>query len=303
MIRLLLVALFAAGQVCAQNAENVEGDQPLAAMQRATVFNSTEFNPFSFHLGKWPRQIYSGAYAQLRYEANWFDTEAGQGSDTDSRIRLNRARWFVEGLFTDSLYYKLAFDVSDEQDFFLQQAILKFSLPDNSRLWVGKMFYNSLREDWPDPTQTASMDNSAMDYTFGLGTSLGLMWQSNQTDRTRWWLTLNNSDVGSRSPNAEAGETDVTLYGRFDYQIAGTDWSVWDDLIGRRGLPFGVLLGFTAGHMRNGERDSGFEEDTTQLGMDLSVNGDGYQVVLAGTWNNVSATDIIDYYNYGAYFQ
>ena len=206
-------------------------------------------------------------------------------------------------MFTDELYYKLAFDVSDEQDLFLQQAILKYYLPDDSRLWIGKMFYNSLREDWPDPTQTASMDNSAMDYAFGLGTSLGLMWQSKTTDKTRWWVTLNNSNVGSRSPNAEAGKTDITLYGRFDYQVAGTRWSVWDDLIGRRRLPFGVLLGLTAGHMRNGNRDSGFDEDTTQLGMDLSINGDGYQVVLAGTWNEVSATDIVDYYNYGFYFQ
>lgn len=270
----------------------------------ATVFNSTEFNPYYFHIKNWPHKINMGLYAQFRFENTWADTSSGQGDEVTRDFRLNRARFFMEGKFLNRLHYKVAFNRSAGDDFSLQQAYLKFHLSHSWRLWVGQQFYNSLREDWPDPTQTASMDNSAMDYTFGDGTALGAMVQHTPVRKLRWWFSVNNGAAGSRSNAADVKESDISFIGRLDYQIAGTDWKVWDDLIGGRGLPFGVMVGFFAGHMMNiDSQKTGTEEDATQIGADLSFNGDGYQIVLAGVVTKRSAPDIITYQDYGAYFQ
>lgn len=302
MVLILLVCM--TGESSAQDAASGEVSQTEATAKPTTVFNSTELNPYYFRIKNWPRKINIGFYAQARQEFTRQDPEPGQEDARTSDFRLNRARFFMEGKFLDRLHYKLAFNRSAEDDFSLQQAYLKFNLPKGWKLWVGQQFYNTLREDWPDPTQTASMDNSAMDYTFGAGTGLGAMVQSTPTHNARWWFSINDGAAGARSAASDTEDSKIAFIGRLDYQIVGSDWTVWDDLIGGRGLPFGFMVGFMGAQMVGVDDNStAADEDLTQFGIDLNLNGDGYQIVLSGALTNHSAPGISSYHHYGAYFQ
>jgi hypothetical protein len=301
----VLIAIgFLAGVSSAQEPAASDASQPEISVERTTVFNSREFNPYYFHIKNWPHKINIGLYAQFRQEYTWANTEPGQGDEQISEFRLNRARFFMEGKFLNRLHYKVALNRSGGDDFSLQQAYLKFNLSKGWKLWVGQEFFNTLREDWPDPTQTASMDNSAMDYTFGAGTALGAMVQNTPTRKARWWFSVNDGAAGARSYAADVGNSSIAFIGRLDYQIVGTDWTVWDDLIGGRGLPFGVMVGFFGGQIMGiANQNTAVDEDLTQIGGDLNLNGDGYQIVLAGVLTKRSAPDISSYHHYGAYFQ
>lgn len=303
-IVLLILILCMAGLSSAQEVAPADATQPETTVKSTTVFDSSEFNPYYFHIKGWDHKINMGLYAQFRFENSWADTGTGQGDERSSEFRLNRARFFMEGKFLNHLHYKVAFNRSAGDDFSLQQAYLKFRLSHGWQLWVGQQFYNTLREDWPDPTQTASMDNSAMDYTFGAGTGFGAMVQNTPSHKARWWFSVNDGAAGARSDAADVGKSSIAFVGRLDYQIVGTDWTVWDDLIGGRDLPFGVMVGFFGAQMMNvDDQNTEVDEDLTQFGVDVNLNGDGYQIVLAGVLTKHTAPDISSYQHYGAYFQ
>ena len=54
---------------------------------------------------------------------------------------------------------------------------------------------------------------------------------------------------------------------------------MWDDLVGRRGRPRGILLGLSGGFWFEG--DASAFDSGAQLNADISFNGDGYQAMAA----------------------
>ena len=73
------------------------------------------------------------------------------------------------------------------------------------------------------------------------------------------------------------------LSSRFEFQAVGRDWSVWNDLVGRRSRAKGVLLGLSGAYqVRN--KDTAPFRNAAQLNGDLSLSGDGYQIFVAGSW-------------------
>ena len=71
---------------------------------------------------------------------------------------------------------------------------------------------------------------SPNDFTFAVGSSNGV--QANyQAERTRFWLSLNDGAYGAKKDFPDNESTDVSLTGRWEYQISGREWSVWDDLV------------------------------------------------------------------------
>ena len=208
-----------------------------------------------------------------------------------------------QGRYSDNFDFRLAVNVGSNGEFELQQAYFTYFFGGVWELWVGKQFYNSMREDWPDPTLTSSMENSAVDYTFALGNAFGAYLHRAPTGKIRWWLALNNGVWGAQREFGRTEESDVMVFARLDYQVAGTDWSVWDDLIGGRGKPFGVLVGISPGFLVRDSEITGQSETAAQMNADVSVNGDGYNVILAGVWTRYSPEDSTSYDSYGVYLQ
>jgi hypothetical protein len=239
----------------------------------------------------------------VRYEVDVRNGDPEVGEPVETGWSLNRTRMFFQGRYSDDFDFRLAINVDSEGEFELQQAYFTYFFGDVWELWVGKQFYNSMREDWPDPTQLMSMDNSAMVFNFALGTAFGAYLHRQPTGKIRWWLALNNGVYGSRRSFPDTQESDVMLFGRLDYQVAGKDWSVWDDLIGSRGKPFGILLGISPGFLVRDSEILGESETASQVNADVAVNGDGYKVLLAGVWTRRSPKDGTSYDTYGVYFQ
>ena len=76
---------------------------------------------------------------------------------------------------------------------------------------------------------------------------------------------------------------------RWEWALAGDDWSVWDDLVGRPGRAHGILLGTSAAYQYRAQEPMVMEiRSAAQANVDLSFNGDGYQAMVAGsaTWRD-----------------
>jgi len=165
-------------------------------------------------------------------------------------------------------------------------------------LTVGQQFIPLSREDWQYAPDNVAMDFSANDYTFAVGTSLGLVLQGTLSDRLRLWFAASNGAFSAKGENPGIDESDVLLNGRVEIQLVGSDWSVWDDVIGRLGRPFGVMVGFApayqirAGHGVTIPRES-------QVNLDVSINGGGYQALIAGSWTGRSPEGADRFSNYG----
>ena len=293
-----------AGQVAwAQENPDSTSVVPTVAPAPVAGFDSTSFNPFFIQNPTGTFRLSIGAYAQVRYEINARNDVPDSVRAVETGPSLNRARFFFQGRYSDDFDFRLALNVPSGGEIDLQQAYFTYFFGDVWQLWVGEQFFNSMREDWPDPTQTSSMDNSAVDYTFALGTAFGAFIHRAPVDKTRWWLAISNGAYGSKRQFAEFQESDVMVFGRLDYQPVGDDWWVWDDLIGGPGYPFAVLLGFSPGFMVIDDPTPGRSRTTAQMNADVSVNGDGYQVVLAGVWTGHFPKEGPSYNNYGVYFQ
>jgi hypothetical protein len=287
----------------AQESPDTAAVRPVVASEPVAGFDPDAFNPFFIQDPTATFRLSIGAYAQIRYEINSRSEVPDSTRHVEPGWILNRARLFFEGRYTDDFDFRVAINVGSDGEFELQQAYFKYYMGDIWQLWFGQQFYNSMREDWPDPTQTASMDNSAVDYTFALGTAFGAFLHRAPVGNTRWWLAVTNGAYGSKREFATETESDVMLFGRVDYQVAGDDWWVWDDLIGGRGYPFAIMMGIEPGIMFLDSETPGQSETAPQVNADVSVNGDGYQAMLAGVWTGHFPEGADSYNHYGVYFQ
>ena len=103
------------------------------------------------------------------------------------------------------------------------------------------------REDWMYAQDVLGMEFSANDFTFEIGPSIGV--QADFTEeKYRFWAGVSNGAFGGEQSFPSVDSPDVALTGRFEYQLVGADWSIWDDLVGRRGRPTAMLLGLAGGY-------------------------------------------------------
>jgi hypothetical protein len=240
-----------------------------------------------------------GLYTQFRYDINWRDAPAGE-DDVERGFSVNRTRIFFEGQYTPKFDYHFRLNIDDEGDFSLLVAYLQYNIGEKWHVRFGRQFVALSREDWMLPQDTLTTEFSPNDFTFAPGASAAV--QANyQAESTRLWLSVNDGAYGAKKdfPNNET--TDVALTGRWEYQIAGRDWSVWDDLVGRRGRPRGVLLGLAGGYQV--EEDASAFDRSAQLNADISFNGDGYHAMVAGSWTWRDPVAADSFSNYGLLVQ
>jgi len=282
------------GQATDSKTDSHNGEIPLIAGYEK---NST--NGFFIRSKDQQFRLNIGAYTQARYDINWRDAPAGE-DDVENGFSLNRTRIFLEGQFTPAFDYHFRFNIDDNGNSDLLVAYLQYNSGNKWTVRAGRQFIATSREDWMWAQDTLTTEFSPNDFTFALGTSMGV--QANyEAERTRFWLSLNNGAVGAKKDFPNNEETDVALTGRWEYQIAGRDWSVWDDLMGRRARPRGVLLGLSSGYQV--EDDATAFDQSAQLNADISFNGNGYQAMVAGSWTWHDPVAAESYSNYGLLVQ
>ena len=187
-----------------------------------------------------------GAYTQVRYDINWRDAPAGD-NDVEKGFSINRTRFFLEGQFTSKFDYHFRTNIDDQGEFSLLAAWLQYSIGDKWSLRGGKQFIAMSREDWMLAQDVLTTEFSPNDFTFALGTAIGVQ-AHYQGERQRSWLALSDGAAGHKADFPPPEPSEIALTGRWEYQASGDDWSVWDDVVGRRGRPTGILVGLVRGY-------------------------------------------------------
>jgi hypothetical protein len=233
-----------------------------------------------------------GAYSQPRFTLNKNHNGADGSTETETGWSINRTRIFFQGHATEALNYALVLNVGLDGQVEVQQSYVSYLVNIDYfhgkllhikgwSLDVGRQFLAASREDWQDPADLLAMECSAVIITFGLGNSLGVQFHHLVSTRFRWWAALSNGAYGARVQFGDEQATSNILFsGRLDWQLVGEDWRVWNDLIGRRDRPFGVMIGVAPSFMVKGTGTSvPVGESSGQVNVDLSVNGEGFQAL------------------------
>jgi hypothetical protein len=243
-----------------------------------------------------------GAYTQLRYNANWRDKPTNNDEDFTQGFSMNRTRIFLEGKYTDNFKYHFRANINDSADFDLLTAYLTYKVSDQWNIRAGKQFMALSREDWMYAQDVLGLEFSANDFTFAIGPSIGL--QADFTEeKYRFWAGVSNGAFGGEQSFPSVDSPDIAFTGRFEYQLVGADWSIWDDLVGRRGRPTGVLLGLAGGWQYDHKDDGRSPKDASEAIADISFNGNGYNALIAGTWLHVNPKQDASFNNYGVLAQ
>jgi hypothetical protein len=245
-----------------------------------------------------------GGYAQARYDWNHRESApAGESRDTRG-FSLHRLRLYFQGKFTEKFNYHVRLNVNSSGEVSLINAWGQFNLPDGWNVRAGMIFVALSREDWMFADDTLSSDYSANDDTFGIDTSIGLQ-LNRQWERQQFWVAFSNGRNGGDTSFTSDETADWAFSGRFERQIVGTDWSVWNDLAGRRGRARGILWGIAAlvqGKVAPYSADS--PKRLAVVTSDLSFAGDGYQALISATWQQVQVGDgTPTFYNWGVMAQ
>lgn len=236
-----------------------------------------------------------GAYTQARYDINWREAPAGE-EDVEKGFSLNRTRFFFEGQFTPAFDYHFRFNIDDEGNSNLQVAYLQYNIDNQWAVRAGRQFLAMSREDWMLAQDVLTTEFSANDFTFAYGASNAVQ-AYYQGDRQRFWLALSDGANGAKKSFPDNDSSELALTGRWAYQVAGRDWAVWDDLVGRRGRATGILLGIAGGYQT--EEDASAFDRSALVTADISFNGSGYQAMLAATWTRYEPKVGASFYNYG----
>ena len=281
-----------------------EGPLPTAGYDQSPVngaFLQSADGGFGFQIG---------IYTQVGYNANWRDAPLGNDPDFGNEDfprgwSLNRTRLFFEGKYTDRFAYHFRTNTNDSFDTELLVAWGQLEISDQWSLRFGKQFIPLSREDWMFPQDLLTIEFSPNDFTFAIGTSLGAF-ANYHARQHRLWLSFHNGAFGGREV-FPSRETDTAATVRWEWNFVGDDWDVWDDQVGRRGRSRVMMLGLSGGYQGKRVEVTEGAKQAGQVNLDLSFNGDGYQIVLAGsaTWNEPAAPDSFTNYGFlvqGGYF-
>ena len=243
-----------------------------------------------------------GAWTQPRYNYNNKFNVPDSIQNSTKGYAMNDTRIFFTGKYTEKFGFRLVINVGEDGEFGIQQAQLTYTIKDKFILDLGKQFIASSREDWMDPSDLMAMQYSANDATFAMGSSFGALLYRKPVNNMRYWVSISNGLYGYNRSISEGNESDVMLGGRFEYQILGKNWQIWDDLLGRRNRDKGILLGMSTNFLT--QKESKVINKGAQVNVDASFNGNGFQAMVAGVWTGqFPGGGATNFSNYGFYLQ
>ncbi|MHC4938477.1 MAG: porin family protein [Planctomycetota bacterium] len=237
-------------------------------------------------------------YSQARYNWNHRDNPPDDEKDDVQGWEVSRTRIWLDGDLTDRFYFHFRINIDSSSNFKLVNAYIRWRAPGGWNVDIGERWFYLSREDWTLPMDQLTTEFSANDLVFAIGTSRGVQ-VSKAWDTFRFYGGLSDGRF-SGGQNFTQATSDFTLTGRFEYQWLTTDWSIWDDLTGRRGRPKGVMLGFGIGYANGKNGTPGPRLSySILLTLDLNINWDGGQAMIYGTWRFAEPDEGEGFYNWG----
>jgi hypothetical protein len=268
-------------------------------------YDTTAYHPLFIQSKDGRFKFNLGMYAQVRYNMNWRANLPDTLEHFTRGYNLARTRLFLEGTLTEKFYYHFRINVNPSGNFELFVAYLQWNMNKKWNLRIGRQFMALGREDWMYPQDLASMEFSAHDFTFAIWSSFGVQVHHVPSDKIRFWLSAGNGVYGGRRAYPAPKDSDVLLTGRLDWNILGNGWGMWDDMLGRQGRDFGILVGLGLGQLFRSDETAlqTDAKDATQVNLDFSVSGNGYHLFTHGTLTRLNFKEGVsqDYNNYGFY--
>lgn len=248
-----------------------------------------------------------GGNMQIRYVANFRDDNSTQ-DDFESGFQNRRTQIWFAGNINKDWFYKVQGGFNREGgSFTLEDAFAGYTFANGWSWSAGQAWAPFLRESLVDEWKQLAADSSVVEAFFGAGRSQGT-WVSKTAED--WGASIGFFD-GSRTANTDftsATEADYSFMGRFQYKVAGT-WAQFDDFTSPRGSAYGCMIGAAANWQQSRNTNSPADIDTDVLGytLDVSVEGDGWNVFGAFIGNHTSRTalgpDPSDTDDFGAVIQ
>lgn len=230
-------------------------------------------------------------YVQLRADFN------EREDDTTTRFDLERFRLIFEGQVTKHWLVHVRLGLNDGTEFGVPLAYITWQPTERLSLSFGQQFIAVSREDWMFAEDLLTTEYSANDSVFGTGVGEGLQ-AAYQGRRDRIYAAINSGDLGPRTEFlGQVANAEWSLSGRYERQLATTDWSTWDDLIGRTGNPRGVLIGAGLAVSHISEGDDG--RDDVLGTIDVSYSWGRGQALAYGTARRTRRDDGTSFTQYG----
>lgn len=296
---LLLTFFMAAGTAVSQENKSEEVELPVAG------YDTTSYHPLFIQSKDGLFKFNLGMYAQVRYNMNW---RSGLPDTLDAFTRgynMARTRIFFEGNLTKKFYYHFRMNINPSGNFELIVGYLQWNINPNWNLRVGRQFLALGLEDWMYPQDLAAMEFSAHDFTFAIWSSFGAQVGHVLSDKTRFWLSVGNGVYGGRRSFPAPKDSDVLFTGRFEWNVKGTGWGEWGDMVSRKGRDFGILVGIAGAQLYRNDKES-LKTDAktgTQVNLDFSLHGNGFHFFSHGNATFLSFQEGVsdDFTNYGFY--
>jgi len=237
-------------------------------------------------------------YSQFRYNWNQREKEVLVDESVQTQgFEVSRTRIWFDGDLTQHFYFHFRLNIDSQSNVKLVNAYVRWKAPKGWNIDIGERWFYLSREDWTLPMDQLTTEFSANDLVFAIGTSRGVQVNKNHK-YFRYYFAISDGPF-SGGQNFTAATTDYTLTGRFEYQFATDQWGIWDDLVGRRGRPFGIMLGIGLGYADGKNGGASAINSATLLTVDFNINWDGGQAIIYATWRFTDPQAGESFYNWG----
>jgi hypothetical protein len=229
------------------------------------------------------------AYTQLRWTLNE-RTSAPPGEEGETQdVEFARTRIRFQGDLTPLFDYDFRLSVDHTGDVGVLVASLQWNVNKRWSVKAGQFALAVQREDWAVAEDLLTTEYSANDLVFAPGFAQGVQvsWQGNCN---RAWGAFSDGEFrGGNHLLGQTGNAEWAFTGRYEHQFLTRDWSLWDDLVGRRGRGTGLLVGL-GGAVGQGNSDVDVDE-AYLLTADVSANWNGGQALVFGNFSHKEFKD------------
>jgi hypothetical protein len=248
-------------------------------------YDTNAFNPAFIQSKDGMFNVHFGGYTQFRYNQVFLQNAPDSVESYPRGYNLARTRLFLEGDLTNQFYYHFRANINGSNTLELMVAYLQWNINKKMYLRMGKQFMALGREDWILPQDLASIDFSAHDFTFAVWTSLGFQFHHKVSKNIRYWVGIGNGAYGARRTFPDPKDSDLAVSSRLEWNLNGSDWDKYDDMLGRKGRDFGMLIGVGIGNNTRFDSETlkTDAKNSTQINVDYTVSGDGFQFFVHGS--------------------
>ncbi len=268
-------------------------------------YDTNRFNPLFIQSKDGVFRLNMGMYAQFRYNMNFRQNTPDSVDGFTRGFNLARTRMFFEGHITEKINYHFRININPGGNIELIVAYLQWNFGEKIKLRLGKQFMALGREDWILAQDLASIEFSAHDFTYAIGPSFGFQLMHTPSAYFRYFIGVGNGAYGGRREFPGPDDSDIALTGRFEYNVMGSDWDIWEDFLGRKGQSFGILIGLGVGHNERFDKESlsSNPKSASQGNIDLSISGNGFNFLAhtSFTYKVFEPDSLADFYAGGFY--